>query len=354
MIKLFIYIPTYNRPQAIRKQLEVLYPQIIKHDKHVRVLINDNGTPEGKNDNLLDDFKAQNIELRKNPGNIGICANIALGFVFAKDDEHLWILSDNDIIKPDALDYLFAEIDDINTYFVVPFKAHNENFYPVNYEKDKIVTYKWDDNLWHCSCSDKNFMWFGIGIDNIIAISHGIYSVKQIKQSLSESFKYHNTILPHTAVILGTIKQNSEVTFKLFNKCIFDDYVTSKENLTDYTFLASAKPQLINLLPKINAKDYALRWIKNSADALYFTQFYNKEEYFNTALSRRLLIKKGGFQAYLLLVYIKSKFLIRTAFKEFFNFILPQKYFNAIKKLRAKFIGFFKKDYQHPMTENEL
>lgn len=354
MIKLFIYIPTYNRPKAIRKQLELLYPQIIKHQKHVRVLINDNGTPEGKNNNLLVDLNAPNIELRNNPGNIGICANIALGFVFAKEDEHLWILSDNDIINPEALDYLFSELDEVNTYFVVPFKVHNENFYPVNYETDKIITYKWDDNLWHCSCSDKNFMWFGIGIDNIIAISHGIYSVKQIKHSLSESFKYHNTILPHTAVILGSIKQNSEVTFKLFNKCIFDSYVTSNENLTDYTFLASAKPQLINLLPKLNAKKYALRWIKSSSDALYFTQFYNKEEYINTILSRKLLIKKGGLQAYLLLVYVKSKFLFRTVFKEFFNFILPQKYFNSLKKIKAKFTCFFKKEYQNPMKEVEL
>jgi len=354
MIKLFIYIPTYNRPQAIRKQLEVLYPQILKYSINVRLLISDNDTPDGKNDNLLEDFQAKNIDFRKNPGNIGICANIALGFIFAREDEHLWILSDNDIVKTDALDFLFSEIDNDNTYFVIPFKEHNAQFYPDNYQKNKIITYKWDDKLWKCSCPDKNFMWFGIGIDNIIAISHGIYSVKQIKHSLSESFKYHNTILPHTAVILGSIRQNTEVTFKLFDKCIFDQYVTSKENLTDYTFLASAKPQLINLLPKINAKQYAARWIKKSGDALYFTQFYNKDEYFNTVLSRHLLVKKGGANAYLQLILVKSRFLFRTIIKELFNFILPQKYFEILKRFKVKFTGLFKREYKHPLSENEL
>lgn len=356
MIKLFIYIPTYNRPRAIRQQLNALYPQIQKHTQNVRLLINDNDTPNGKNDSLLDEYPGENIHFNKNPGNIGISANIVLGFVFARENEHLWILSDNDIVKENILDIILNNLNEENTFFVFPFKEHNTQFYPNDLVKHEVIEYKWDDNLWYCSCPDKNYVSFGIGIDNIIAISHGIYAMRQIKNSISAAFKYHNTILPHVAIILDSIHNNGKVSFKFMKECLFNCYITSKENVTDYTFLVSSSSQLINLLPKENSKKWAKNWLKKGGDGLYYSQFYYEDEYFNTALSRRLLIKKGGSKIFFFLCLIRLNFLVRTTIKIMLAKILAEKYFIWLKGLKKKLTVIMHRDdgYKHPITEKDL
>jgi GT2 family glycosyltransferase len=109
-MKLFIYIPTYNRPNAIRAQLSALAPQVANHKDRVRVLVSDNASPHGIYDDLQKEFGTDYIRFRKNAGNIGGNANIMLGFVFAKSDEFLWILSDNDIVTPTAIEYLISQL----------------------------------------------------------------------------------------------------------------------------------------------------------------------------------------------------------------------------------------------------
>jgi GT2 family glycosyltransferase len=107
MKNLFIYIPTYNRPKAIRTQLCALAPQVAKHQSRVRVLVIDNASSDYSFDEIIDDFSIyKNIKFQRNCGNIGGNGAIALGFAFAQADEFLWILSDHDIVTASALDYL--------------------------------------------------------------------------------------------------------------------------------------------------------------------------------------------------------------------------------------------------------
>jgi GT2 family glycosyltransferase len=42
--KLFIYIPTFNRPEALNRQLDVLLPQVIVYKDKVRILVRDNNS----------------------------------------------------------------------------------------------------------------------------------------------------------------------------------------------------------------------------------------------------------------------------------------------------------------------
>ena len=43
------------------------------------------------------------VEVRSNLGNVQVNANIALAFVFARPEEYLWILSDDDLVCDGAL-----------------------------------------------------------------------------------------------------------------------------------------------------------------------------------------------------------------------------------------------------------
>jgi GT2 family glycosyltransferase len=119
MIQLLIYIPTFNRPDALTKQLSSLVPQIARYQENVRVIVRDNCSD---NDALsvlkIKYHDHKNIFFEENFGNIGGNANIALGFIFAKKDEFLWILSDNDLISHNAIENLM-EILNLRIDFVV-------------------------------------------------------------------------------------------------------------------------------------------------------------------------------------------------------------------------------------------
>ena len=52
-MKLFIYIPTYNRPIALRKLLDSLVLQSKDYESNLRILINDNNSDNNVNDNII-------------------------------------------------------------------------------------------------------------------------------------------------------------------------------------------------------------------------------------------------------------------------------------------------------------
>ena len=56
MKSLFIYIPTYNRPEAIQMQLRALAPQVARYPSKVRVLVNDNASENFSFDEMVKDF----------------------------------------------------------------------------------------------------------------------------------------------------------------------------------------------------------------------------------------------------------------------------------------------------------
>ena len=100
MSKIFIYIPTYERQKSLQSQLSILKPQIVKYKDSVRVLVRDNNSEGDYFLEISQEFQGlENISFEKNFGNIDGNANIALGFSSAKEDEFIWLLSDNDIIK---------------------------------------------------------------------------------------------------------------------------------------------------------------------------------------------------------------------------------------------------------------
>ncbi|MBA4383767.1 MAG: hypothetical protein C0410_03455, partial [Anaerolinea sp.] len=110
--KLFIYIPTYNRPKSLEKQIASLSSQVTRHKDCVRILVNDNASPTNLFFELEEKYSSENIVFHKNSGNIGGNANIALAFTYAKNDEFLWILSDDDLLTDNAVDYILSNLED--------------------------------------------------------------------------------------------------------------------------------------------------------------------------------------------------------------------------------------------------
>jgi len=260
-------------------QLEVLLPQIERFRDRVRLLVSDNASnnplvmPEGYS-------CLSNVEFRRNSGNIGGNANIALGFVFAQPKEFLWILSDNDIITEGAVGYLIEVID------------KNVDLYCFNdlVESPLKKVCSWQND----GC--QTLMDWRVGL-----ISDALYNVSSIQESIESSFYYHNSSFPHLGVAFATLKRKRELQCMLLPRNdIHQSMATSTECPTDYSLAHVCMPLLLPLFNRQEAKSFALKWLRENG-----VDFYrNRKQHYHLYLdSKATLICYGGWKASFLLVW---------------------------------------------------
>ena len=94
---LTICIPTYNRPQALNDQLQVLLPQL---NNEVKLIVRDNNSNYDIK-KLFPELNYDKFEYIRNDFNIGADANIARCMENC-NTKWLWILGDDDLIKNNA------------------------------------------------------------------------------------------------------------------------------------------------------------------------------------------------------------------------------------------------------------
>jgi len=130
---LTIAIPTFNHHSELKKQLNVLLPQITNEVE--LIIIDNNSTPPITSVLFEDD-----INIIKNEENIGGDANIFKCFKICKT-KWLWVLSDNDLINNNAVKTILTEIKNNNQAIFINFgnvknivtKDYSEFFRNANY-----------------------------------------------------------------------------------------------------------------------------------------------------------------------------------------------------------------------------
>jgi hypothetical protein len=270
MINLFIYIPTYSRPIALSKQLESLFPQAKKFSNQVRIIVRDNDSKGSQFDAIKNKYQADNILFEKNFGNIGGNANIALGFVYARENEFLWILSDDDFVREDCVGYLLSKLDYSIDYVVM----NDEVDYP------KIMPWKWSDG-WVDPINWRQGL-----------ISAALYNTNTIRQSIGDAFRYHNSSFPHLAVACSAAQKNEKVIFMhLPYSLVHNAILAPEESAGDYSLSQVGMPSLLNLFPKESGRDFARRWSHRNGWLLYRNSHKHPGL---SASSRFLLVKFGG------------------------------------------------------------
>jgi glycosyltransferase involved in cell wall biosynthesis len=278
MKKLFVYIPTYNRPQAIRAQLKALAPQASRYPENFRILINDNSSSSSNFNELAEEYQhIKNIEFRTNSGNIGANANIALGFVFSRPGEFLWILSDNDIVADGAVTTILEAINyEIDFFCFV----------------DSTPEFAEVDLNWKNGC--QKLMDWRLGL-----ISDGLYNVNTIKSSIEDAFYFHNSSFPHLAVAFSALKKKGLAKIRLLNrKNINKDFFPSTENPTDYSLAQVCMPLLVALFEPDEARDFSNMWLRRHGVDMY----KNRKSHYHLYLQSRASLKYfGGWEASYLL-----------------------------------------------------
>lgn len=279
MSKLFIYIPTYNRPEALNKQLTALIPQIALYPQNVRLMISDNNSNNYHLYKIINSFPIlSNVEVRQNSGNIGGNANIALGFIFAHRNEFLWILSDNDIISNHAISFILNILDD------------KVDFYSFCDESEtvKTVIYDWNTG-WSIPMKRR------IGL-----ISATLYNMASAADVIEEAFFFHNSSFPHMAVGCAAARKKGLTQFCLvpINEIIVEEALPPKNLRIDYSFAQIGMPLLSPLFPKWEAKQFCREWLISNGITLHIKKSQFPHLYIQT---RATLIHYGGMQALVLL-----------------------------------------------------
>lgn len=192
---LTISIPTYNRPEQLKRTLGYLLPQIT-NECFLRIIDNYSDIPVSSYaEPIIRQYSTVKYEIIRNKINVGADNNIMRCFEYC-ETEWLWILGDDDILVDDAIELILT---DVQTYS----EAVNINYYtssPGHPFRDSLVISRGKKQ--HLNSMDS----FG----NLIFISTNIYNSKHInrKNDLSKGFHYTFSCAAHWFVCFNSLGKN--------------------------------------------------------------------------------------------------------------------------------------------------
>ncbi|MDO8950812.1 MAG: glycosyltransferase [Actinomycetota bacterium] len=273
---LFVYIPTYNRPESLRRQIVALTAQRADWPGDMRVLVSDNASPSLSDDDLMSISSEFGVDVRRNPANIGANANIALGFVFARTDELLWILSDNDTLGTTALHSIAARGMHEGSDAVI---------FSTKTDAPSGFVHQWT-SAWD-------------GVHEVGLISNVIYRSSVFLPYTSQAFFYHNTSFPHLCVLLSALKDRGSLSYAVLPSVeVFAPQGPHGEQAGDYSLSHNGMPQLLPLLPGSQARKFARLWLREQGGEF----FRQRDAYPGIHISSKASLRAyGGFKARVLL-----------------------------------------------------
>jgi glycosyltransferase involved in cell wall biosynthesis len=290
---LFIYIPTYNRPATLRRQLDALTSQRGDWPGQVRILVNDNSSPWFSDEAAASIGREYGVEVRSNLGNVQANANIALAFVFARPQEYLWILSDDDTLCEGALQAI-AKQGLVGDPDIVTFETKST--------QPASVVHTWREG------------WDWIGETGLI--SNVIYKAQVVAAQASQAFFYHNSSFPHLAVLMATMRERGSLRFRVVpSSWVLIPRAPHREEEGDYSLSLSGMPQLAPLLPPEDAARFCSLWLREQGPR--FVEYRDRHPEVQLA-TRAVLKKYGGRRAmirvrWLMLMQSVSSVLRRTS-----------------------------------------
>jgi glycosyltransferase involved in cell wall biosynthesis len=202
MKDLSIIIPTYNRLGKLSQNIKSLYSQI---DERVCIKVIDNASTDFwvfKNECTEIYPKVQIIE---NKHNVGLGGNILKCFENA-ETKWLWVLADDDIVKPNTISVVLGIID----------KWSDASY--INMNSD-IVSRTSNLEVKGANAFINQLDSFA----NLLFVSVGLYNLSKVGNSIRFGYMYNHTIAPHLAILLSSLTNNSYCYFLEFQPIIRTD-----------------------------------------------------------------------------------------------------------------------------------
>ncbi|MGY6038922.1 glycosyltransferase family 2 protein [Aeromonas sp. AE23HZ002T15] len=186
-----ITIPTYNRLEKLKKQVERLLPQLSRNDV---IIIIDNASSTYSLDELQYLQKDKRISVHRNNINVGANANILRCFEKVHT-EWMWLLSDDDTIFDNSLDIIKEELNKNNVDFI-------------NFSSELLPTSRRDAV---CRTLNEYFDAINSGISNHLLMSNNVYRVSAFLPYLSFSYWGVYVNAPHLVPVFVSLQYGSKI-----------------------------------------------------------------------------------------------------------------------------------------------
>ncbi len=191
---LTIAIPTYNRPEKVKKQVLSVVEQLTEEvcivviDNHSDIVVS----------SLFDEDIQNKVKFIRNRFNIGGDGNIAKCFDVC-ETEWLWTLSDDDGITNDAVKIVLEDI-----------KNYSECIF-INYNKDHSAVF-----------TDFNVFLHGIGKDysDLFWMSICIYNIRLLSPFMNQYYRAISSMQPGVVLLIKAMSGNQHNTLYLSSNTI--------------------------------------------------------------------------------------------------------------------------------------
>ena len=203
-MSLNIIIPSYNRYDFLDRQLKTLRSQV---NHLVSVTVLNNKSTDLRYYKLKEEYPF--IRLINNVFNLGIVGNILRSYEYA-DKGYLWILSDDDIVEKNAVDFILKATGECPDHIYLKAQVKGERkigseLGKHSYTRKKII---------------KNFS----SISMLGLISANVYKVDFIKNFVDKGYLAGETLFPHVAIFFSAISRREKVEITILDNCIKWNY----------------------------------------------------------------------------------------------------------------------------------
>ena len=237
-----IYIPSYNRPDKCLFMVTKLLKQV-KNFNNLKITILDNCSEINYEEYFLNDVYIPQyidkgiLKVIRNNVNIGMSANIMKCFEYSSiDTGWLWIISDDDLIRDNAIENVFNSIyETSNDVGFIKFSSKNllhKKTYIIDSAK-KLIKY--------ISVNPR------VRFNSYIFLTNIIYRIETFKESIACAYDYNLTHCPQFILLTLSISTKSFIKHDQ-NQLV--DYKRAKIGYSYGLFagiqIGSIKPLLIN------------------------------------------------------------------------------------------------------------
>lgn len=186
-ILLTVAIPTYDRPVELHKCVEHLAAQT---DMRFNLLIVDNASPVPADrvlEDLVSTFPGANISIVRNKANVGGDSNILRCFELC-NTEYVWVLGDDDIPLPNAIETVYSTLKENPEILFV-------NFTCELYERSREYQARTLDEFLDTVDS----------FSNVLFLSNSIFHRKRVIGHLPAAYHFSFAMAPHVVLVLKAL-----------------------------------------------------------------------------------------------------------------------------------------------------
>jgi glycosyltransferase involved in cell wall biosynthesis len=192
---LTIAIPTYNRHQLVEDSIRLLLPQL-SIDCELLLIDNHSLPPiADRMASVIAQYPNAKTRLVYNDVNIGGGANILRCFELC-ETEWMWLLGDDDLIAPDAVEIILSRI-----------RQHPNGVF-LNFASDTFPRAATFVTIGQTEFVNNLDDWSHLNL-----MSVGIYNTVVLRGNLRVAYQYSYSMSPHIALVIATVGNAGECVF---------------------------------------------------------------------------------------------------------------------------------------------